>query len=78
MKIEDSASTKSETKPAEGENASQHKAIGQKKPKNFNDKPFGKSDKNKFNAKAQNSYGGKSGSSRSGGKSFSSGGARGR
>lgn len=78
MKIEDSTINKAETKPAEGENTSQHKAIGQKKPKNFNDKAFGKSNQNKFNAKTQNSYGGKSGSSRSGGKSFSSGGARGR
>ena len=84
MKIQDSTPTKSEDKSAEGENASQPKAIGEKKPKSFNereafgDKPFQKPNQNKFNAKIQNSFGGKSGSSRSVGKSFSSGGARGR
>lgn len=66
MTIQDSTIIKSEAKP-----------VG-KKPKSFNDKPFQKSNPNKFNAKKQNSFGGKSGTSRSGGKSFSSGGARGR
>lgn len=74
MKIQDSKIIESETKSAKAGELAEEKPKNLNKSKAFGKKTFDKSNKNKFDAK----FGGKSGAPKSGGKSFSRGGPRGR